>query len=41
MTAPNAESGDPALRFEIGADSKVALIHVGTKPVLGYVEGCA
>ena len=41
LTAPNGQSGDPALRFEIGADGKVALIHVGTKPVLFYVEGCA
>ena len=41
LTAPNAESGDRALRFEIGADGKVSLIHVGTMPVLGYVEGCA
>ncbi|WP_324750729.1 hypothetical protein SH591_04650 [Sphingomonas sp. LY54] len=41
LTAPNAPSGDPALRFEIGQDGKVALIHVGTMPVLGYVEGCA
>jgi hypothetical protein len=41
LTAPNAASGDPALRFEIGADGKVSLIHVGTMPVLGYVEGCA
>ncbi len=41
LTAPNAASGDPALRFEIGADRKVSLIHVGTMPVLGYVEGCA
>ena len=41
LTAPNAGSGDPALRFEIGPDGKVALIHVGTKPVLFYVEGCA
>ena len=41
LTAPNAPSGDPALRFEIGADAKVSLIHVGTMPVLGYVEGCA
>ena len=40
-TAPNAPSGDPALRFEIGADRRVSLIHVGTMPVLGYVEGCA
>ncbi|HET9640533.1 MAG TPA: hypothetical protein VFP12_15140 [Allosphingosinicella sp.] len=41
LTAPNADSGDPALRFEIGADGKVALIHIGTRPVLFYVEGCA
>jgi hypothetical protein len=41
LTAPNAPGGDPALRFEIGANGKVSLIHVGTMPVLGYVEGCA
>lgn len=41
LTAPNAESGDPALRFEIGRDGKVSLVHIGTMPVLGYVEGCA
>ncbi len=41
LTAPNADSGDPALRFEIGKDGTVSLIHIGTMPVLGYVEGCA
>lgn len=41
LTAPNAASGDPALRFEIGQDGKVSQVHVGTMPVLGYVEGCA
>ena len=41
LTAPNAASGDPALRFEIGQDGKVSMIHVGTMPVLEYVEGCA
>ena len=41
LTAPNAGRGDPALRFEIGADGKVGLIHVGIMPVLAYVEGCA
>lgn len=41
LTAPNAASGDPALRFEIGADRKVSMMHVGTMPVLGYVEGCS
>lgn len=40
LTAPNAASGDPAVRFEIGKDGKVSMIHVGTMPVLGYVEGC-
>lgn len=41
LTAPNAPGGDPALRFEIGRDGKVSLIHIGTMPVLAYVEGCA
>ena len=41
LTAPNAASGDPALRFEIGADEKVSMIHVGAMPELAYVEGCA
>jgi hypothetical protein len=41
LTAPNAASGDPALRFEIGQDGKVTLIHVGTAPQLNYVEGCS
>lgn len=41
LTAPNASGGDPALRFEIGRDGKVSLVHLGTVPVLGYVEGCA
>ncbi|QTC93064.1 hypothetical protein [Brevundimonas goettingensis] len=41
LTAPNAASGDPAVRFEIGSDGKVSLTHVGMMPVLGYVEGCS
>ena len=41
LTAPNVSGGDPALRFEIGADGKVSQVHVGTAPQLGYVEGCA
>ena len=41
LTAPNVGNGDSALRFEIGANGKVSLIHVGMMPVLGYVEGCA
>lgn len=32
---------DPRLRFEIGNDGRVSLIHVGLEPQLGYVEGCA
>lgn len=32
---------DPRLHFEIGADGRVSLIHVGTMPHLAYVEGCA
>ena len=41
LTAPNAPSGEPVLRFEIGEDRKVSLIHLGMKPQLEYVEGCA
>jgi hypothetical protein len=42
LTAPNADRGqDVALRFEIGADGKVSIMHIGTMPVLGYVEGCS
>lgn len=41
LTAPNAARGDAALRFEIGGDGKVALMHVGTMPALAYVEGCS
>lgn len=41
LTAPNAASGDPALRFEIDANGKVSMIHIGTMPELAYVEGCA
>jgi hypothetical protein len=41
LTAPGADRGDPALRFEIGPDGKVSAIHVGTAPALFYVEGCA
>ena len=41
LTAPNADNGDAALRFEIGSDGKVSQIHVGTMPVLGYVEACS
>ena len=41
LTSPEAESGKPAVRFETSADGRVSLIHVGTIPVLYYVEGCA
>ncbi|OYY70634.1 hypothetical protein [Sphingomonas sp. 28-63-12] len=41
LTAPNAESGEPALRFEIGSDRTVTVIHVGTAPALDYIEGCS
>lgn len=41
LTAPVGKQGGPALRFEIGPDGKVSLIHVGTMPELSYVEGCA
>jgi len=32
---------DPRLRFEIDAEGKVSLVHVGMMPTLAYVEGCA
>jgi len=41
LTAPGVASGDPAVRFEIGTDGKVRILHVGTMPTLGYVEGCS
>jgi hypothetical protein len=41
LTAPNMTGSNPALRFEISQEGRVSLIHVGTMPVLGYVEGCA
>ncbi|MGB7654789.1 MAG: hypothetical protein WBL74_04840 [Novosphingobium sp.] len=41
LTAPGAEKGNVAVRFELDASGKVTTMHVGTMPVLGYVEGCA
>lgn len=41
LTAPNAESGEPALRFELDEGGKVTTVHVGMMPVLGYVEACS
>lgn len=38
LTQPGNE---PRLRFEIGEDGRVSLVHVGLMPQLGYVEGCA
>lgn len=32
---------DPRLRFEVGENGRVSLIHAGLMPQLGYVEGCA
>lgn len=32
---------DPRLRFELGENGRVSLVHVGMMPELGYVEGCA
>lgn len=32
---------DPRLLFELDADGKVGLVHVGMMPELGFVEGCA
>lgn len=40
LTAPNAANSVSALRFEIGADGKVKMMHVGQMPQLAYVEGC-
>lgn len=41
LTAPGGTTTDPALRFEIGQDGKVSMMHVGLMPELEYVEGCA
>lgn len=38
LTQPGA---DPRLRFEIGEDGRVTLIHAGLMPELAYLEGCA
>ncbi|PKB19115.1 hypothetical protein B0I00_1343 [Novosphingobium kunmingense] len=32
---------DPRLRFEIGENGRVSIMHVGIQPQLTYVEGCA
>jgi hypothetical protein len=41
LTAPGAEKGNVAVRFELDASGKVTAMHIGTMPVLGYVEGCS
>lgn len=41
LTAPGAGKDSPDLRFEIGADGKVSLVHVGLAPELQLVEGCS
>jgi hypothetical protein len=41
LTAPGAERGDPAVRFELDEGGKVTTVHVGMMPVLGYVEACS
>lgn len=41
LTAPNAASGDAAVRFELDEGGTVTAMHVGMMPVLAYVEGCA
>lgn len=41
LTAPNAASGDAAVRFELDGDGLVSAMHVGMMPVLAYVEECA
>ncbi|MBS7668526.1 hypothetical protein [Croceicoccus gelatinilyticus] len=40
LIAPGADSGDPAVRLEMSPEGSVSVMHVGTMPVLGYVEGC-
>ena len=40
LNGPRTASA-PSVRFEIGSDRRVSMIHVGKMPELGYVEGCA
>jgi hypothetical protein len=41
LTGLKSASGQSSVRFEIGTDRRVSMLHVGTMPELGYVEGCA
>ena len=41
LTAPGATKDNAGVRFELDQAGKVTAMHVGTMPVLGYVEGCA
>lgn len=40
LTVPGASVSRSGVRFEIDADGRVSVIHVGLMPVLAYVEGC-
>lgn len=40
LTAADAGTNVPGLRFEISTDGSVAVIHARLPPVLAYVEGC-
>jgi hypothetical protein len=41
LTAPGATKDNAGVRFELDAAGKVTAMHVGTMPVLGYIEGCS
>jgi hypothetical protein len=41
LTAPGEGKTSPDLRFEIDANGKVSLMHVGLAPELQLVEGCS
>lgn len=41
LTSPDAKDGASGIRFEIGGEGTVQLIHIGLRPALEYVEGCA
>lgn len=41
LTAPGVTKDNPGVRFELDQTGKVTAVHVGTMPVLSYVEGCS
>lgn len=41
LTQPDLKPDQPGLRFEIGPDRKVKVIHIGLPASLSLVEGCA